>query len=320
MAESEHDVKSSADAEPEGAAKKGKGDRHKSRKGGPSGPPLGKNAARGPRIKPPPMPKPPKAPPALGAELGEPPSLLGVATAAEVWPMPGQSAIEEKEQAAPAKTPPTPTPDPLCAYLSRLYNRVDRIDTYVSEARRSTADTQRYAAQAQAQAAEAARRVTAHRTEVAAWMEMYTPGMVQQIFERQQDWVARTHQTVGTLIQQMLVLTGVASCLDVLQPTPEGRLAVLRALLWTCDQGHDWWREHYRDERTIEGWAQWAVEQHRATERPGREYFKDRAPDYTADEEADRTVGMLGEGGTDPLAESDEDDDLADELAKGGGA
>ena len=310
MAEEQHDVKIPADAEQaKPAKKKSKTDRHKSRKGGPSGPPLGKAAARGPRVKPQPLPKAPKAPPKLGAELGEPPTLLGAP------PGEGDRATENPPgtPGEPSRAGQAAAPDALCLYLAGIRRRVAQVDEYVTEARRSAADTQRYASQAQAQAAEALRRVNAHRTEVAAWMERYTPERVQEIFERQQDWVSRTHRTVGALIQQMLVLTGVASCLDVLQSTPEGRLAILRAVLWTCDQGHDWWREHYRDERTIEGWAQWAVEQHRATERPDREYFKDRAPDYTADEEADRTLGMLGKGGTDPLAEEQDEDEDEDE-------
>jgi len=307
--------KVSANAEPvKGKQKK---DRHKTRQPGPSGPPLGLKAARGPRIKAPPKPKPePKAPPKpvkLGAEVGEAPPLLGewfrnvVASApagvevelvtgpepaiwkeadgavaqVEAEAIAAEAAAAEpitKPQKPPAASP-TPPPDPLCEYLAGIRRRVTRIDEYVAEARRSTAETQRYAAQAQAQASEAVKRMMDHRAETAAWRELYSPDRVQTLFRQQRAWVAKTHRAVSVLIQQQLVITGVSSCLDVLQPTPEGRLAVLRALLWCCDQSHDWWREHYRDERTIEQWAQWAVEQHKtAAERPAREHFKDRLP------------------------------------------
>lgn len=286
--------KSSANAEPVKGEKKKDG--HKSRQPGPSGPPLGLKAPRGPRIKAPPKPKTePKTPPRpvrLGAEVGEPPPLLGYGelTAAEkaMWKeADGATAQVEAEaiaaEAAPAakadKAPPPPPPDPLCEYLSGIRRRVTRIDEYVAEARRSTAETQRYASQAQAQASEAVKRVMDHRAETAAWRELYSPDRVQTLFRQQRAWVAKTHRAVSVLIQQQLVITGVSSCLDVLQPTPEGRLGVLRALLWCCDQSHDWWREHYRDERTIEQWAQWAVDQHKvAAERPAREHFKDRLP------------------------------------------
>lgn len=285
---------SSANAEPVKGKKK---DRHKTRQPGPSGPPLGLKAARGPRIKAPPKPKPePKAPPKpvkLGAEIGEPPPLLGEPEPAIWKEADGAVAQVEAEAIAaeaaaaepitkPQKPPvatPVPTPDPLCEYLAGIRRRVTRIDEYVADARRSTAETQRYAAQAQAQASEAVKRMMDHRAETAAWRELYSPDRVQDLFRQQRKWVAKTHRQVQVLIQQQLVITGVSSCLDVLQPTPEGRLGVLRSLLWCCDQSHDWWREHYRDERTIEQWAQWAVDQHRvAAERPAREHFKDRLP------------------------------------------
>lgn len=267
----------------------------------------------------------------LAAELDAAPVEAPVEAPAQDLPEPDPGSPAEA-QVPPAEGPaPTVETGDISSRLSeRLTKRVDRaaeriarfkddvaaLRETIAEHDRATHATALRAARAAEAAEKRVRDAEAivagirgehhlFERQVRTWMRDYPPHRVLEeykeirraagIIKRE---IQAEHMLVRCLVEQNLVLTGVSSAMDAIVRDPAKQAAVLRSLLWTFDQGAEWWRRHYRDERTIEQWARWAVEEARLgrTQEGDRWEFKDRAPGWNA-----------------PVAEEGDEDDEPDE-------